>query len=253
MVVDWSKWQWRDGQRWEIDVSDVTLSQLLDLLDASRRLVARKHKKKLEMKIAPHHFCKGGSRWVYQARKRVTGQPHVFRMVVKRFRKGLNDCELYMRHMELQAVGQILAHCFNQAVHHRLLSHKILRLEFVKVETLRVNGHHYSLEAYQPGIFVNYNTDVAFGNHEYFSKMLQTFSHWVYQATWGKLLATDFQVVHLRNKFLLSDLALHHWTNDQRFYNTDKGKEGMYTFFRAHRCNSYCKSLGLTPHRLHPK
>ncbi|CAM6115611.1 unnamed protein product [Calypogeia fissa] len=199
MVVDWSSFRWRDGERWAIDVSNVTVRQLMDLLDANKRLKSRKQQKKVDMKVAPHHFEKGVQQWVYEARKRNSGQTHVVRMVAKRFKKGPHDRCLYLRQMELQAIGKIFANAFNQAVRNKLLAAKIMYLDLTKVETLKVNGHYYNLEGYHPGLFVKYNNNnnnnVAYSGgyeYEYFSTILQTFSHWTYQETWGKMMLTDF-------------------------------------------------------------
>jgi hypothetical protein len=57
-------------------------------------------------------------------------------------------------------------------------------------------------------------------------------------------MVCDLQGVLEKNKFLLTDPAIHSrdWPN---FGPTDHGDKGQHNFFKTHICNPLCKALGL--------
>jgi len=78
----------------------------------------------------------------------------------------------------------------------------------------------------------------------------QCFSHFSYDHTGGKQLVCDLQGVwNATDGFELTDPVIHYVSakGGRRHKNggTDKGAQGVLSFFRTHRCGALCKQLGL--------
>lgn len=85
------------------------------------------------------------------------------------------------------------------------------------------------------------------------SDYLQAFSHFSYRYTNKKLLVCDLQGIFNTDMvpptIELTDPAIHYASTKGRrmvFGRTDKGKPGMNTFFRTHKCSKICKYLQLS-------
>jgi Alpha-kinase family/von Willebrand factor type A domain len=85
------------------------------------------------------------------------------------------------------------------------------------------------------------------------SAYLQAFSHFTYLFTNRKVLVCDLQGVlntdSVPPKFELSDPAIHYrsWKGRRAvFGNTDKGQEGISSFFRTHKCTKICEHMKLS-------
>lgn len=77
------------------------------------------------------------------------------------------------------------------------------------------------------------------------------FSHFTYTETDGYLLVCDLQGIKTQSAkkhdtILLTDPAIH-CAKHKRFGSTNMGQHGFDAFFAAHKCNSYCRALGLVP------
>jgi len=77
----------------------------------------------------------------------------------------------------------------------------------------------------------------------------QAFSHFTHTLTQGKKLVCDLQGVwNSTDGFVFTDPVIHYNSSSGRNHRngaTDKGFEGMKKFFKTHRCNTFCKRLGL--------
>ena len=85
------------------------------------------------------------------------------------------------------------------------------------------------------------------------SEYLQAFSHFTKCFTNKRLLVCDLQGVfntHTSPPTIeLTDPAIHYASAKGRsmvFGRTDKGRSGMNTFFKTHKCNNICKYLHLS-------
>ena len=77
---------------------------------------------------------------------------------------------------------------------------------------------------------------------------MQAFSHFSHSVTHGKKLVCDLQGVwNPTDGFTLTDPAIHYSSvsNSKRYGRTDKGQEGIDAFFATHRCNAWCRRLGI--------
>lgn len=90
---------------------------------------------------------------------------------------------------------------------------------------------------------------------EYFKldDMPQAFSHYSYYHSKRQLLVCDLQGVYddsdpKNSKFEFTDPVIHYSTDSNRkhtFGRTDRGKHGIFDFFKSHDCNTICRLLGL--------
>lgn len=70
--------------------------------------------------------------------------------------------------------------------------------------------------------------------------IMTAFSHFCYQNTNNLIMVSDLQGCNT----LLTDPVIH--SVRQMYYEQgDCGQEGMMGFFASHKCNEYCKALGL--------
>lgn len=103
----------------------------------------------------------------------------------------------------------------------------------------------YTVENYIPGKYVKYNNNAGWISDSVADQTLvaQAFSHFSYQFTEGYLIIVDLQGVG----GYLTDPQIHCLDGD-KLGQGNLGYTGIVKFFLTHRCNKYCKALGL----LHP-
>lgn len=72
--------------------------------------------------------------------------------------------------------------------------------------------------------------------------IVQSFSHWTHEVSGGALLVVNCQGVFNRvsNTFELSSPVVH-CTNPTRFGRTNRGREGISSFLRQHKCSDLCR------------
>lgn len=77
---------------------------------------------------------------------------------------------------------------------------------------------------------------------------LPAFSHWTWVETDGKELVCDLQgVCDNPRGYELTDPAIH--SQSQEYGAPDRGNMGIRDFFRTHKCNSFCRGLGINTKR----
>lgn len=72
------------------------------------------------------------------------------------------------------------------------------------------------------------------------SKHMQTFSHFTYKSTGGDMVACDFQGVYDNgnSQYIFTDSTIH---SAYKLYGLfDQGENGIFEFFRLHKCNEIC-------------
>ncbi|KAK4444772.1 hypothetical protein QBC34DRAFT_414616 [Podospora aff. communis PSN243] len=106
-----------------------------------------------------------------------------------------------------------------------------------------------SLEPFLPGTYTKYNSNFGWVNESDSpvdlvakSAAAQAFSHYTYERSAGKLLVSDLQGVD----GTLTDPAIHTMDAERfKLGDTNLGESGIKFFFATHKCNGYCKKLGL--------
>jgi hypothetical protein len=83
-------------------------------------------------------------------------------------------------------------------------------------------------------------------NSKLLNEVPQCFSHFTHTRMGGKILVCDIQGVWNKvDGFTLTDPAFHSTTHRHKYGRTDKGKDGIRTFFETHTCGNLCTLLGL--------
>ncbi|EFA77644.1 protein serine/threonine kinase [Heterostelium album PN500] len=194
-----------------------------------------------EIKMAPYPFSQGGNRLAYHAVDKDGN-----RKVVKQSKyKGssYNSMKRYLEEMECQTVAAKFAFDFNH-----LRSKQDINFTFAKVLVDKNNDQpqFYSVEKLIEGEYQKFNSNHGWlrKDEDGMNEIIQTFSHWTYQASKGKAMVVDIQGVKIDKGYLLTDPAIH-CINVRRFGATNLGKPGMIKFFDTHKCNKHCRELKL--------
>ncbi|CAG8550044.1 15680_t:CDS:2, partial [Dentiscutata erythropus] len=98
----------------------------------------------------------------------------------------------------------------------------------------------FSLQAIEQK-FIRFNSNDGFIKN--YRPTLEAFVHFTHEETGGYLIITDLQGIELKDKFILTDPAIH-CTDFLRFGRTNLGIEGINRcLLTKHKCNG--KKLGL--------
>ena len=104
--------------------------------------------------------------------------------------------------------------------------------------------------------FKKWNTNYGAVNID--DQLIQAFSHWTHDITGkfvihfdfivifpsdGFLVVVDLQGIERRNEYGLTDPCIN--CKEPRFGTTNMGEVGIHEFFRTHKCNLVCKTMGL--------
>lgn len=114
------------------------------------------------------------------------------------------------------------------------------------VEVPKLEKMFYA-ENFIEGVYEKFNNNAGWASNRgsESSFISQAFSHYSYQATEGYLMVVDLQGA----SGILTDPQIH-CLDSERFGAGNLGYEGILKFFFGHRCNNYCKSLGLVNPKL---
>ena len=123
------------------------------------------------------------------------------------------------------------------------LSHfKVLGLFSVDHDTAYVQPSEYvAIEPYLYGSFEKFNSNAGYEDGT--SPLLTAFSHWTWHATGHRILVCDLQGVKNGPKYLLTDPCIH--SIERKYGMTDLGVVGMEKVMSTHKCNDFCRRLGL--------
>jgi hypothetical protein len=147
------------------------------------------------------------------------------------------------RDLELVYICQHIVNTFNASVVEYIPDTRLL-LTFVHtflIEILELDKLYYA-ENYIEGVYEKFNNNSGWANNKASesSFISQAFSHYSYQATEGYLMVVDLQGA----SGILTDPQIH-CLDSERFGPGNLGYEGILKFFFNHRCNNYCRQLGL--------
>ena len=111
---------------------------------------------------------------------------------------------------------------------------------------MRDHYKYYNVEVLLSGYAANYrkwNNNCGFVNEEFFSGLLDAFSHWTYVITENYLIVVDLQGIDQDDQYILTDPSIH--CEDPKFGKTNLGDVGIKQFFKTHRCGSVCEAMKL--------
>lgn len=166
------------------------------------------------------------------------------KLVVKENKKlKYNNLETMSRDLELVYICQHLVNTFNSCIVENVPDTRLL-LTFVHtflIEIPKLKKLLYA-ENFIEGVYEKFNNNAGWQSNKASesSFISQAFSHYSYQATEGYLLVVDLQGA----SGMLTDPQIHCLDNE-RFGAGNLGYEGILKFFFTHKCNPYCKQLGL--------
>ena len=170
--------------------------------------------------------------------------------VVKTFLKAhVNPRPLMIEDMKIQTLCKAFALEFNGLL--AIEPHLDFIVTSCLQRTPKAGSDQYgpcvSLEPYIPGTYVKYNNNTTYVNPDLsddFNQLVQAFSHFTFERSYGHLLVNDLQGVP--SSRLLTDPAVQ-TRNRERFKLSDAnlGNSGIKLFFVSHECNTYCQQLGL--------
>ena len=105
---------------------------------------------------------------------------------------------------------------------------------------------YYNIEVLLPSYqenFRKWNNNWCYVNKEYFSNLLDAFSHWTYVITEGCLIVVHLQGIEENDQFILTNPSIH--CIEPKFGRTNIGETGIKQFFKTHRCGSVCEVMKL--------
>ncbi|GMT16046.1 hypothetical protein PFISCL1PPCAC_7343 [Pristionchus fissidentatus] len=177
--------------------------------------------------------------------------------------KGMNTAKRYELSNQMQTVAAYLAQEFVKDLKVRAGISKTIK--FIKIRTLYLSGtpaRFMSCErCFAPtDKFVRFSNNAGYqlmedkalkaGVSVEFVQLVTAFSHWTYKATKKFLMVVDLEGVVAqiakdgKTGVLLTDPAIH-CEDRTRYGPMNHGPGGMKNFFATHKCNEFCKKLGL--------
>ena len=160
-----------------------------------------------------------------------------------------NTLDKYAKEVESITICHHIANEFNERIVNIVPKDKTdILLKYIHCYIYEITSpshEFYYVENYIPGKYVKYNNNVGWIKTSIADQTLvaQAFSHFSYQFTQGYLMIVDLQGVG----GFLTDPQIHCLDQD-KFGIGNFGYIGFVIFFLTHRCNKYCKELGL----IHP-
>ncbi|CAF1459585.1 unnamed protein product [Adineta ricciae] len=202
------------------------------------------------MKIAPGPFARGSLRYAYYGKFSADGSiaiDVVYKELINSNHR-YNTMQVYKQHLEIHVIAQFLAEMFN-AEQKRIFRHprEIIYAEANIVQQKNDPTKIFQVEARLHQKIQKWNNNSGGVSMEDYASTLQSFSHWTYQYTCGRLMVVDLQGVKTQdNGYLLTDPAIHFQNlNRYREARTNLGTKGMREFFRTHICTEVCEKLEL--------
>lgn len=202
------------------------------------------------MKIAPRPFSQGSLRYTYYGKLALEGSKAIS-VVYKELMNSdprYNTVEVYQQHLEVHVIAQFLAERFNLE-QRRIFRHprEIIYADASLVQQVNDPTKIYQVEARLYQKIQKWNNNSGGVSMDDYASVLQSFSHWTYQFTRGRLMVVDLQGVKTPDKmYFLIDPAIHFQDlNRYRETRTNLGAKGMREFFRTHVCTKVCEKLDL--------
>jgi len=200
-------------------------------------------------------FMRGAMRLVFGFEDQKAA--HGSKMVAKVARfadESLNNIDAVGSCVKSTAVAQHFAAQFCEKVAGRA------RISFVPTYTYEVTcdnapcldgghkiPHHFCAESFMPGAFLKYNSNAGYVGDDAMShyELVQSFTHFTFAASGGKLMVADLQGVANEDSVLLTDPQV--LSLEGSFGPGDLQLKGIGRCLKTHRCGLTCRKLGLEP------
>jgi hypothetical protein len=131
-----------------------------------------------------------------------------------------------------------------------LVNHfKMRKLSSLKIKIAKINRLLFeSLNISKMATFLCIDEDLSKAEiktpGESVYEAMQCFTHFTYEKTNRALMVIDLRTLHLRNEFVITEPVVFS-TIPERFSSSDLGLRGIEDFKSQHKCNAYCKEIGL--------
>ena len=193
-------------------------------------------------------FSEGAERYAYYLYDKEVNLKYVAKLK-KEYYESENNLEGYSKDLESITICHHIANEFNERIVNIIPKDKTdILLKYIHCYIYEITSptpKFYYVENYIPGKYIKYNNNAGWIKTSIADQTLvaQAFSHFSYQFTQGYLMIVDLQGVG----GFLTDPQIH-CLDEDRFGIGNFGYIGFVKFFLTHKCNKYCKELGL----IHP-
>ena len=193
-------------------------------------------------------FSEGAERYAYFLYDKEVNLKYVAKRR-KKYYMSENNLQGYSKDLESITICHHIANEFNERIVNIIPNDKTdILLKYIHCYIYEITSpspKYYYVENYIPGKYIKYNNNAGWIKTSIADQTLvaQAFSHFSYQYTQGYLMIVDLQGVG----GFLTDPQIH-CLDEDRFGIGNFGYIGFVNFFLTHKCNIYCKKLGL----IHP-
>ena len=201
------------------------------------------------LSIKERPFDKGSFRFAYYGQD--GGQRMVFKKLI--FSQDFEaDRKEHEENLKLHLMASYFAQEFNKKK-----PQDTPQLKYVGAKIYKYRDHGVETCVFGEEVldshFTKYNSNGEFVNRDPEAALPQTFSHFTYIHSGGKLVICDIQGGYspARREFNLTDPACHKLASGgeaHEFGDSNLGEKGFTQFFSCHQCNQFCRAMGLTPH-----
>ena len=151
----------------------------------------------------------------------------------------LDNESSFNRILDIHLTAGCLVECFKE--HLKVIRFNRFKIEIVKIKQLIDNNEKWITSAYT-------NEDLS---HSEFKSLreyeaMECFSHFTYQKSNRYLIVIDLRTLKSKSVYLITEPVIFSKIPDSnRFSSSDLGPNGIDNFKNNHKCNDYCREIGL--------